>query len=344
MSLSYPISRLPSPGETLPVAPGIFWLRMPLPFALDHVNLWLIEDESGFCAVDAGFALPQTQAAWESLLSGRRLSRQIITHFHPDHFGLSAWLEERFGAPVAMAQGEYLTAHLVWAGIPPFDFASMVAFYRRHGLDEARCAAIEQRGNAYRRGVPRLPQRFDRLIDGEAIRIGRHDWRVIVGYGHSPEHVSLYCEKLRVLIAGDMALPKISTNVSSYAAAPIFDALDLFLSSLDRFAALPGETLVLPAHGLPFRGLGARIAELRAHHAARCKELERACRDEAKSAAELLPVLFGRPIDDPHQTLFAMGEAIAHLIHLEKKGVLMRQEENGVIRHRTLSIPTEEKP
>lgn len=344
MPLDYPFANLPAPGEPFPVAEGVYWLRMPLPFALDHVNLWLVEDEEGWCAIDTGIALPETRAAWESALAGRRLCRQIVTHFHPDHLGLAAWLEERFAVPLAMTQGEYLTAHLVWAGLPPFDVATMVDFYRRHGLDEERCRAIAERGNAYRRGVPQLPKTFHRLLDGDVVRIGRHDWRVIVGYGHAPEHASLYCDELRLLIAGDMLLPRISTNVSAYAAAPILDALDLFLASLDRFAGLPAEVLVLPAHGRPFRGHRARIEELKAHHAARCDELIAACADGPQCAAELLPVLFGRPIEDAHQTLFAMGEAIAHLVHLEKKGILRRFEAGGIIRFATHDTPMEEKP
>ncbi|MCX7898067.1 MAG: MBL fold metallo-hydrolase [Rhodocyclaceae bacterium] len=336
MPFHYPFSICPIPGQAQEVADGVFWLRMPLPFALDHVNLWLIEDEGGYCAVDTGYALAETQAAWRQALEGKRLTRLWVTHFHPDHLGLAAWLEERYEAPLAMTQGEFLTAHLVWAGIAPFDFATMIEFYRRHGLDEARAAALRARGNAYRQGVTKLPTRFQRVFDGDVIRIGRHDWRVIVGFGHAPEHMSLYCEALGVLIAGDMLLPKISTNVSSYAAAPIFDALDQFLSSLMRFHDLPDDTLVLPAHGLPFHGHRERIAALVAHHAARCDELALACRDTPRSAADLLDVLFGRAITDAHQTMFAMGEAIAHLIHLERKGVLSAHEENGVIRYRSV--------
>lgn len=339
MQIDYPFDALPQTGTTLTVAPGVHWLRMPLPFALDHINLWLLEDEmdgkAGFTAVDTGIALDTVKAAWKSVLAGRRLKRQIVTHFHPDHLGLAAWLEAETGAPLWMTQGEYLTAQLIAEGIAPFDVASMLEFFRQHGLDVARLAALAQRGNAYRRGVPAIPACFQRLIDGDTLVIGANTWRVIVGHGHAPEHASLYCETLGsgVLIAGDMLLPRISTNISAYAANPAGDPLGLFLESIERLTALPADTLVLPSHGRPFRGLHARVAELQAHHAARCAELLAACGERPHTAAELLPLLFGRPIDDPHQTMFAMGEAIAHLNHLESQHRLERTIENGSIRY-----------
>ena len=156
---------------------------------------------------------------------------------------------------------------------------------------------------------------------------------MIVGHGHAPEHASLYCATLGVLIAGDMLLPRISTNVSAYAAAPVLDTLQLYLDSIDRLAELPEETLVLPSHGRPFRGIRARVAELHAHHDARCADLLAACAAGPRCAGDLLEVLFGRPIDDPHQTLFAMGEAIAHLNYLEARNRLQRSSENGIIHY-----------
>ncbi|MDI6751012.1 MAG: MBL fold metallo-hydrolase [Rhodocyclaceae bacterium] len=335
MPLSHPHTQPPAVGSTLEVAPGVHWLRMPLPFALDHINLWLIEDGDGFTAVDTGIAMDSVKAAWKSLLPGRHLTRQIVTHFHPDHLGLAAWLEAETGAPLSMTQGEYLTAHAIAAGIPPFDVASMVQLFRQHGLDAGRCAALEARGNAYRRGVPAIPATFQPLFDGDRLQIGTHTWQVIVGHGHAPEHASLYCADLNVLIAGDMLLPRISTNVSSYAAAPRLDTLKLYLDSLDRLTALPEDTLVLPSHGLPFRGLHARVAELVTHHDARCAELLAACAKRSSSAGELLEVLFGRPIEDSHQTMFAMGEAIAHLNHLESHGQLHRRLDDGIIHYTT---------
>ncbi|MEW6512782.1 MAG: MBL fold metallo-hydrolase [Pseudomonadota bacterium] len=329
MPIEIAFDTLPETGTTCPVAPGVHWLRMPLPFALDHINLWLLEDGAGFTAIDTGIAMDAVKAAWKSALAGRQLSRQIVTHFHPDHLGLAGWLESEYGAPLWMTQGEYLTASVIAAGLAPFDIPSMVALFRTHGLDAERCAALESRGNAYRRGVPAIPASFHPLFENDTVTIGKHDWRVLIGHGHAPEHASLYCTELKILIAGDMLLPRISTNVSAYAAAPHLDTLRLYLNSIDRLATLPEDTLVLPSHGKPFRGIQARVAELHAHHADRCADLLAACADGPRCAGDLLAVLFGRPIDDPHQTLFAMGEAIAHLNYLEAQNRLQRRSENG---------------
>ena len=328
--IAYPCETAPAPGVAVPVAPGIEWLCMPLPFALNHINLWLLDDGAGHAAVDTGFALDPIREAWKSVLQGRSLTRCIVTHCHPDHLGLASWLEQETGAPLWIAQGEYLAAHMMAEQIAGYAISSMVEFFRRHGLDQARIDGLIARGNGYKRGVPSIPATYRRLFDGQILRIGDHDWRTLVGHGHAPEHMSLYCAELGVLISGDMLLPRISTNVSVMACTPDGDPLGLFLASIDRFRALPPETLVLPSHGRPFRGLHARVDQLHAHHAERCEVLQNACRGKAQSAADLIGVLFGRELPDPHQTMFAMGEAIAHLNHLEHAGKMQRVETNGL--------------
>jgi glyoxylase-like metal-dependent hydrolase (beta-lactamase superfamily II) len=331
--IAYPHETAPAPGIAVPVAPDIEWLCMPLPFALNHINLWLLADGAGYAAVDTGIALDPVKEAWKSALAGRRLTRCIVSHCHPDHLGLAAWLEQETGAPLWMAQGEYLVAQMIAEQIAGYSIASMVGFFRRHGLDQTRIDDLVARGNAYKRGVPAIPATYQRLFDGQVLRIGEHDWRTIVGHGHAPEHMSLYCAELGVLIAGDMLLPRISTNISVMASNPHGDPLGLFLASIDNLRTLPEDTLVLPSHGRPFRGLHARVDQLHAHHAERCEVLLDACRGRAQSAADLIGVLFGRELSDPHQTMFAMGEAIAHLNYLEHAGKLQCIEEYGLTRY-----------
>lgn len=305
---------------------------MPLPFALDHVNLWLIEDDESWTVVDTGISLEPVKDSWRMLLGRHRLKRQVVTHCHPDHLGLAAWLEQETGASLWISQGEFAFGQLLRAGIGSFGIQAMVSLYRRHGLDAARLAALEARGNAFARGVPDMPSTFRRIMDGERIVIGGRIWRVIVGYGHAPEHASLYCEDLNILISGDMLLPRITSNVSVLAPNPDGNPLALFLTSIEALRELPENTLVLPSHGVPFHGLHARIAQLQAHHHERCNALRRAC-GEAMCAGDLLPVLFDREITDAHQTMFAMGETIAHLNYLEYAGALRRiDDEDGSIR------------
>lgn len=333
MRMHYPYDQLPAAGTAFEVAAGVRWLRMPLPFALDHVNLWLLADDDGWAAVDTGIALDAIKDAWTQLLGEYRLTRQFVTHCHPDHLGLAAWLERQSGARLWITQGEFAIAHLLRAGTDGFGYQAMVAFYARHGLDEARLAALESRGHAFLRGVPEMPPSFIRLHDGDDILIGGRHWRIITGTGHSPEHAALYCDELRVLISGDMLLPRITTNVHVGAAAPENDALQEYLVSLERFLPLPPDTLVLPSHGKPFRGLHERIEQLQRHHAQRCEVLLKAAATP-KSAAELLPALFDRDISDPHQLQFAMGETIAHLNYLTRRQRLLPEDDGRVLRYR----------
>ena len=334
-SLDYPFPEVPAPGNTQEVAPGIHWLSMPLPFKLDHINLWLLEDGDGWTIVDTGIGDVRTRMLWEKLLVQKAdIKRVIVTHYHPDHAGNAAWLCKRFGVGLWMTQGEYLTAHAVRSAGAGYTTDAVLEVFRRNGLDEERSAGMSAlRGNnRYAELVPEFPLSYRRIIEGDRVRIGTHDWRAIVGHGHAPEHLSLYCEALNVVIAGDMLLSTISTNVSVWSIDPEGDPLRLFLESVARYRDLPSGVLVLPSHGKPFRGAHTRVAQLEQHHRERFGELLQAL-NEPKSAGELLGVLFRRPLD-AHQTFFAMGEAIAHLHYLYYAGKARRAAGNdGITRY-----------
>ena len=315
----------PAPGEAREIAPGVLWLRMPLPFALDHVNLWLIEERNGYTLVDCGYGDATTRGHWQrhfaTTLEHRPLRRIVATHCHPDHLGNAAWLGAHFGCGVAMTQSEFLAAHALIEGRAGYGQVDVRSLFARHGMPAEHLASLEARGNHYHRGVPEAPRAFSRLIDGDALTLGDRPWQVIAGYGHSPEHAALAATDRRLLISGDMLLPRISTNVAVWPGEPDGDPVARFLASLERFVALPGDTLVLPSHGVPFRGIAARVSRLREHHAARLDELQQALMAAAspQSAADVIPILFRRPLD-LQQRFFAMGEAIAHLNHLWRSG------------------------
>jgi glyoxylase-like metal-dependent hydrolase (beta-lactamase superfamily II) len=300
---------------------------MPLPFALDHINLWLLEDGAGWTIVDTGYAMARTNDLWEHIfaeeLQRLPITRVIVTHYHPDHIGLAGWLTERWQAPLWVSEKEWLFARVMSRGDEDFS-PSRRGFAHRAGLDPASCELFGERENSYRRGVPSVPTSFQRLSDGMLVEIGGREWRVIVGEGHAPELACLYCAETDVLISSDQVLPKISPNISVQPHEPDGDPLVRYLSSLAKLReSVAPEALVLPSHNLPFFGLHRRIESLAAHHQARCGEVLAAC-EVPKTAVELLPVLFRRTLDR-HQLGFALGEALAHLHYLMHQGGLTRE-------------------
>lgn len=337
--LHYPLGNtLPELAQTIEVAPGIKWVRMALPFALDHINLWLLRDRQdgrdGWTVVDTCIAHDASRAQWEAIftneLDGLPVLRVIVTHMHPDHIGLAHWLCERWSeggheCMLWISATDYCMARIGTQGPTGFGGDGAAAFFRSHGLTEPDdLDKIRARAGYYPSLVPSVPPRFRRLLDGMPLAIGGHTWRCIAGYGHAPEHMALHCGALSVLISGDMVLPRISTNVSVYDSEPEADPLHLFLTSLERYLPLPAGTLVLPSHGKPFTGLHERIGQLQMHHALHLEETLAACRERPLSAFDLIPVLFKRPLD-LHQITFAMGESVAHLHRLWFDGRLRRE-------------------
>ena len=334
-ALHYPFGdTLPAPGTTLELRPGVRWLRMPLPFALNHINLWLLRDRQdgpqgevqGWTIVDCGINDDTTRAAWEQIfaheLRGLPVLRVVCTHMHPDHIGLAHWLCERFGCRLWISSTDWNVARIASQSTTGFGGDASANFFALHGLtDPDSLAQVRARSDYYSRMVPQVPGRFRRLMDGTELQIDGHTWRCIAGYGHAPEHMALHCANLDVLISGDMVLPRISTNVSVIEVEPEADPLRLYLESIERFRDLPASTLVLPSHGKPFTGLQVRIDQLHQHHDDRLAETLAACTDRPHSAADLLPVLFRRALD-LHQTTFAMGESLAHLHALLYQGRL----------------------
>ena len=354
---------IPTPGELTELQAGshsrggVWWLRMPLPFALDHINLWLVEDEAegrrGFTAIDTGVSTPETMAHWQTIrgsyFKGLPILRVICTHMHPDHMGLAYWLcGDECEAPLWMTLGEYTTGRMFASRCladedlaqPDGPAATMAEHFRRHGMHSPDdYQKVLNRKGHFSSLVPRVPMRYRRLMPEEAFEMGGETWRVIPGYGHSPEHASLYCQASNLLISGDMLLPRISTNMSVWAHEPDADPLGQYLASIERFSPLPENTLVLPSHGRPFGGpemtgakggIHTRLRQLRAHHEERLAEALEACK-APKTCAQVLPVLFPRELDF-HQFTFAMGETIAHMNRLWHAGRVSRVQHEGAYR------------
>jgi len=324
----------PALGETIEVAPGIHWLRMPLPFKLDHINLWLLEDGDGWTIVDTGIGQDDVKAAWETLFSGvmqnRPVNRVVVTHFHPDHAGLAGWLTERFDAPLVMPLTEWTFARMLYLDLPEQTLPVFKQFYHRAGFSSAMMETVSRRLGHYPRIVSQIPTSMQRIVDGDGIEIGGKTWKMIVGRGHSPEHACLYCPEMDVLISGDQVLPKISPNVSVWPQEPEARPLGLFLETLTRMGeVVTGDPLVLPSHNWPFKGLHARLEDLLAHHADRLEDTLFSL-PEPSTGVEVLNRMFTRELDE-HQTFFAIGETLAHLYHLMEQGKVVRnRNEHGV--------------
>ncbi len=332
-TLLFPLDLPPAPGGMAEVAPGITWLRLALPFRLDHVNVYLVEDGPGVAVIDTGLGNAATQAVWEDLLAGplrsRPVTQVIATHYHPDHVGMAGWLCRRLDAPLLMSGTEYLTSLAIRLDPQALDAEPYRSFYRRHGLDGATTAQLLSNGHSYLRMVTELPRTYRRLVTGDTLHLGHRRFEVLSGGGHSPEQIMLHCPADKLLLGADQVLARITPNVSVQAMDPEGDPLGLFLRSLQELrAAVAADTLVLPGHNLPFVGLHVRVSELQAHHAARCAAIAEACAGASggRTVAELVPVVFGRAIDDPHQMGFAFGEAFAHVNLLVRQGRLQFQD------------------
>lgn len=330
--LTYPFARVPEPCEAIQVAPGVVWLRLPLPMALNHINLYVLDDGDGWTLVDAGLFTPTSVELWESLLpgalQGRPIRRVICTHMHPDHIGMAGWLCERFGAPLLMSRLEYVTGRMLVAdtGRPPPE--SGRTFYRAAGWTEEQLTGWGRDYGSFGRVVSPMPERYERLAEGDVLSIGGEDWQVVVGQGHSPEHVCLWRTSDGVFIGGDQILPKISSNVSVWPTEPLADPLGDWLRSLeDLRVRLPDDLLVLPSHGEPFRGVQARLKALLRGHAHALTRLERKL-DTPARAVDTFASLFARPVGDGLRGM-ATGEAVAHLNYLERQGRATHRRDAG---------------
>jgi glyoxylase-like metal-dependent hydrolase (beta-lactamase superfamily II) len=350
-ALQYPCGEPPAPGDVREVAPGVLWLRMPLPFALNHINLWAVADEdeqgTGWAVIDTGTKTPEALAAWRQLTApdgplaatpqGARIMRVFCTHMHPDHVGMAGWLTRKFQCRLWMTRLEYLTCRTLVGDTGREAPEEAINFYRQMGWNEEALDIYRTRFGGYGKYMHALPDSFRRLSDGETVRIGAHDWRVIVGRGHSPEHACLACDDLGVLVSGDQVLPRISSNVSVFPTEPDADPLGDWIASIEHLrATLSDDLLVLPAHGEPFRGLHARLDRLAHGHERGLQRLRRSLAESPRRTVDVFGALFARSIDSNGELLgMATGEGVAHLNHLLVRGEAVRETgEDGVYRYR----------
>ncbi|NKC33439.1 MBL fold metallo-hydrolase [Falsiroseomonas selenitidurans] len=323
-----PAAPPPDSAEPREVAPGILWLRRPMPLPLGHVNLWLLEDGAGFCAIDAGGDYPGHRPLWEEAFAGllrdRPITRILVTHCHPDHAGLAGWLAARSGAPVLMSRGESARYRHMAAPRPAEATEATRDFYARCGLSAVQVAAMLGRRARFQALLTPLPEQVVPVAAGEVLRIGARRWRVHTGGGHAPEQVMLESLDDAVFIAADQVLPAITPHIGADPERRGQDPLALYLASLRDLRAARDDVLVLPSHGLPWHGLHRRLAAIAAHHAGRLDRLLGA--GDAITAMQALPLLFRRDLGEAALG-FAVTEAMAHLLHLEAQGRMRRLDD-----------------
>jgi glyoxylase-like metal-dependent hydrolase (beta-lactamase superfamily II) len=340
-TLEYPFDEVPPRGQAVEVVPGVRWMRMPLPYALDHINLWALDDGTGWALVDTGTRTETTAEVWRELFANapdqRPLTRVFVTHMHPDHVGMAGWLTRKFGVRLWMSRLEYLSCRAMVSDTGREAPPDAIAFYQRAGWEEAAIETYRARFGNFGKHIHALPDSFTRLHDGQELQIGANIWRVVVGSGHSPEHACLYCPALKVLISGDQVLPRISSNVSVYPTEPDADPMADWLASLLKLKReVPDDVLVLPSHNECFRGLHARLDWL---HRGQLRCLERLLRSlkTPRRAVDVFGSLFARRISPADVGLLGMatGESIACLNYLWHRGEVERElDADGVAWYR----------
>ncbi len=334
--LNYPFGRraAPAPTEPVQIAPGVYWARFAMPMALNHINIWLLEDGDGWTVVDTCLDFAGSREQWQQLFQGfmgnKPVKRVICTHLHPDHVGLAGWLVEQFNTELWMTRSEFLMCHALVDDTGREAPKVALRFYQGAGYDEQQLQRYREKFGNFGRYVAPLPESLRRLVDRETIDIGGNYWQVIVGSGHSPEHACLYCPALKLLISGDQILPRITSNISVFPTEPNGNPLQEWLASCIRIRALlPDDLLVLPSHEAPFYGIATRLTQLiELHH----RDLQALYQhlQEPRRAVDCFPALFKRTIKADDLGM-ATGETLAHLNYLlHSHQILREQDAQGV--------------
>ncbi len=328
-AIRYPFDAPPAEGAATEVAPGILWMRLPLPMKLDHVNVYALDDGDAWTIVDTGFDSGRSRAVWRALLTGplqgRPVSRVIATHHHPDHIGLAGWFQTDYGAELVTTRTAWLMARMLQLDEQDRPTPETVAFWRSAGMDaDVLAARMAERPFNFADVVAPLPLGYHRIVEGSTVQAGGRDWTVRIGNGHAPEHATLWSTDGEIVIGGDQLLPSISPNLGVYATEPAADPVADWLAACEWLAPHATEAqLVLPGHKLPFTGLPLRLEQLIANHHGALARL-RAHLATPHTAAECFQPLFRREIGLGECGL-ALVEAMAHCLHLFHLGAATRQ-------------------
>ena len=328
--IRFPVEEPPQPGTALEIAEGVLWLRLPLPFRLDHVNIYALDDGDSWTIIDTGIHSKRGRALWKDLLDGplqgKPIGRIILTHHHPDHVGSAGWLKSEFDIEIWATRTAWLLARMLTLDVQEVWPPESVRFYRRAGMAGQRLEErLAERPFNFADTVSPIPLGFRRIAAGEIVRMGGRDWIIRTGNGHAPEHATFWSTDGELVISGDQIIPGISSNLGVYPTEPDADPVGEWLASCEAFQPFATDReLVLPGHKLPFTGLPARLDQLIDNHHGALDRL-RTHLDQPRTAAECFVPLFGREIEDGSYGL-ALVESVGHLNHLLVTGKVTRQE------------------
>jgi len=328
--IRFPFEVPPVEGHVTQVADGIGWLRLPLPMALDHVNVYVLDDGDGWTIVDTGFMSRRGETLWQMLLEGplaaKPVTRVVATHHHPDHIGMAGWFQAR-GAELLTTRTAWLYTRMLCLDVQETYPAESVAFYRAAGMpDDMLASRLRERPFNFSDMVAPLPLGFTRLQDGQTIRMGQRDWTVRLGHGHAPEQATFWANG--IVLGADQLLPGISANIGVYPTEPDADPLTEWLASCAAFQPLAQDNhLILPGHKLPYTGLPLRLTQMTLNHAQALGRILDTL-TTPQTAHDIFPTLYRRDIA-PAEYGLALVEAVAHMNCLLQRGLVSRVLDAG---------------
>ncbi len=333
-TLDYPYSKRPPNGEVLEVSPNLYWLRMPLPIALNHINLWLLEGKNGWTIIDSGMANDESKDIWinlfETIFKGKALEDLLITHMHLDHSGLAGWLSDYWEVDPHFTEKEYQETQLLSKGIEKSQEFIALDFYKSCGYDDASIKRYLERVTYRKTLVTPINRNYKKIKNNEIITLGDNEWEVVIANGHSPEHACLYSKENNIFICGDVILPRITPNISVRPFHADSNPLDDWINSLKNIKKrIPDDALILPSHGYPYYGAHKRIDSIIEDHMEKLESLYAFC-NQSKNVIEVFPALFANKINE-NALILAVGESLAHLNYLIGEGRMeMKKNNDGI--------------
>lgn len=311
--------------------PLITQVRVPVPYPLKFVNAYLLSGDNGLTVVDPGIRTPEALELWNSVwkelgVGYRDIERIVLTHHHPDHYGLGGLFQERSGAPVFMSELGRHQAELMW-GEERTMTEAMWKLFLHHGMDRELADQMIPHMEGF---VPLVSPRPEIAIirNGDTLRLGNGLYEAVETGGHAAGHLSYYRKDTGEMLCGDAVLPHITPNVS-YLPGMEEDPLASFLEGLELLGNYRVER-AYPGHRDVLTGFSERCKDLIQHHGRRLNQIRDRVAEEPCTAYECCVKLFGTRLS-VHQMRFAMSETLAHLIHLEYKGLLRREEMKGAV-------------